>query len=131
MVLLCGDANSKALCTAEGHQIHGADVQDAHAHAKASGIKTHNETNSEHIEWACKVPGKEIKKGLVMEVAHSLQGHALSGKQWMKMIDKILIDNPSFTATTHGRLICKRTDLEETISIPQQVEDAGVALGHR
>ena len=26
-----------------------------------------------HIEWACKVPGKEIEKGHVMEILHFFQ----------------------------------------------------------
>ena len=31
-----------------------------------------------------------------MEVLHSLQGHPLSGKQWMKMIDEMSIDDLGF-----------------------------------
>ena len=30
-----------------------------------------------------------MQKGHVMDVLHSLQGHPLGGKQWMKMIDNI------------------------------------------
>ena len=67
------------LCAATGHQICGADVQDAHAHAKASGTKTRTQASDAHIEWAQEALGKETKKGSVLEVPHSLQRHLLSG----------------------------------------------------
>ena len=108
---------------AEGHQICGANVQDACAHAKAHGIKTHVQANDACIEWAQEVLGKDIQKGSVMEVLHSLQGHPLSGKQWMKMIDKIPINDISFSTTAHDRCIHKRTDSEGTILILRQVDD--------
>ena len=83
-----------ASCATEGHQICGADVQDACAHAKALGVKICMRADDACIEWACKVLGKETRKGFVMKVLHSLQeGHPRSGKQWMKMTDKILVDD--------------------------------------
>ena len=58
-----------------------------------------------------------------MEVLHSLHGHLLSGEQWMKMIDEILINDPGFSATTHDQCIHKRTDSCQTVSILRQVDD--------
>ena len=59
-----------------------------------------------------------------MEIPHSLQGHPLSGKQWMKMTDENSIDDSGFSTTAHSRCIaCKRTDLKGVILILQQVDD--------
>ena len=58
-----------------------------------------------------------------MEVLHSLQGCPLSGKQWMKMIDKISIDDLGFSTNTHDGCIHKRSDLEGTIFILRQADD--------
>ena len=87
-----------ALCATHGHWIHGADIQDACTHAKTSspGVKTHMRADNAHVEWACKVPGKDIKRGSVMEVMHSL----LSGEQLMDVMDKLLIDDLGFSTTT-------------------------------
>ena len=103
-----------ALCAAEYHQIHGADVQDACACAKASGVKTCMRANDACIEWTQEVLGKGIKKESVMEVSLSLQGHPLSGKQWMKMMDKIPIDDQGFSTTMLNRCVHKRTHSEGT-----------------
>ena len=75
------------------------------------------------IELAREVLKKEICSGSVMEVLHSLQEHPSSGKQWMKMIDKILIDDLGFSTTTHDQCVCKRTDSEGTVTIPRQDDD--------
>ena len=58
-----------------------------------------------------------------MEVLHSLQGHLLSGEQWMKMIEKISIDDSGFSITAHNWCIHKRTDAEVAILISRQVDD--------
>ena len=92
-----------ALCAAKGHPICGADVQDAHAHVKACGIETHIGADDAHMEWAREAPGKDIERGLAMEVLHSLQGCPLGDEQWMKMIDEISIDDLGFSATTHDQ----------------------------
>ena len=68
-------------CVAEGHQVHVADVQDVCAHAKAHGIKTHMRADNACVEWAQEVLGKEIKRGLTMEILHSFQGCPLRGEQ--------------------------------------------------
>ena len=99
---------SLALCAAEGCCVHGADVQDACAHDEACEIETHMQADDARVEWAWEVPGKDIKRGSVMEVLHSFQEHRLSGKQWMKMIDNVLIDDLGFSATTHDQCICKK-----------------------
>ena len=75
-----------AIAASEGHTVCGADVIDACAHVAATGIKTHLTCDDAHREWAREAPGKEIPKGHVMEVLNSLQGHPLSGRQWMRMI---------------------------------------------
>ena len=112
-----------ALCAAKGCRVHGADAQNACAHAKACGIKTHMRADDAHIEWACEVLRKEIRKESVMEVLQSHQGHVLSGEQWMKTIDKILDDDLGFSTTTHDGCICKRTNSEGFILISRQVDD--------
>ena len=61
-----------ALCAAESCCIHGADVQDTHAHGEAHGIKIPMMADDTCVEWACKVLGKETRKESVMEVLHSL-----------------------------------------------------------
>ena len=58
-----------------------------------------------------------------MEVLHSLKGHPSSGKQWMKMVEKMLIDDLGFSATTHDQCAHKRTDSDGTILILRQVDD--------
>ena len=98
-----------ASCAAKGHQTHGADIQDAHAHAKASRVKTCMRADDAQIEWAKEVLRKEIKRGSVMEALHSLQGHL------------------GFSTTTRDGCVCKRTDSEGTISILPQVDDHLIA----
>ena len=58
-----------------------------------------------------------------MEVLRSLQGHLLSGEQWMKMIDRISIDDSGFATTTCEQCMCKRTDSEGTVPILRQADD--------
>ena len=71
----------------------------------ATGIKTYISVDDAYSKWAREVLKKEIPKGSVMEVLHSLQGHPLSGKQWMKLIDDILLNKLGFKTTTHDRCI--------------------------
>ena len=112
-----------ALCAAKGHQIRSADSQNAHTHAEACGIETRIQADNACIEWAQEILQKDVRRGSVMKVSHSLQRHPLSGKLWMGMIDKILIDDLGFSTTTHDLCIHKRTDSEGTILIPREVDD--------
>ena len=60
----------------------------------------------------------------MMEVLHSPLGHPPSDcEQWMKMIDKISIDDPGFSRIPHNQCICRRTDSEGTVLILRQVDD--------
>ena len=64
--------------------------------------KPHTRADDAHdVEWAHEVLGKEMQKGSVMGVLHSLSGHPLSGKQWMKMTNETSIDDLGFSTTTH------------------------------
>ena len=112
-----------ALCAAKGHQIRSADSQNAHTHAEACGIETRIQADNACIEWAQEILQKDVRRGSVMKVSHSLQRHPLSGKLWMGMIDKILIDDLGFSTTAHDQCIHKRTDPEGTILILRQVDD--------
>ena len=49
-----------------------------------------------------------------MDVIHSLQGHLLSGKQWIMPINKISSDELGFKTTTHHRCVHTRTDAKGT-----------------
>ena len=66
-----------ASCAAEGHKVCGANVEDACAHSPAAGVKTHMTVDEACSEWFKETQGKDIKKGQVMEVLHSLQGHPI------------------------------------------------------
>ena len=113
-----------ALCAAEGHRMCGADVQCACAqHTKTHSVKTCMRADDALIKWAREVLGKEMRKGCVMAVLHSLQGHPPSGKQWMEMMDEISIDDPGFSTIAQDRCVCKRTNSEGTILILRQVLD--------
>ena len=59
-----------------------------------------------------------------MDVLHSLQGHPLGGKQWMKMIDNIPLDKLGFTTATHDRCTHKKVAKQgETVFSSRQVDD--------
>ena len=61
-----------------------------------------------------------------MEVLHSLQGHPLSGKQWMETTDETSIDDLEFSTTTHDGHVCKRGNLEGTALTLRQVDDSPI-----
>ena len=117
-----------AIASSEGSTVCGADVIDAHAHAAATGMKTHLTCDDAHREWAREALGKEIPKGNMMEVLDSLQGHPLSGRQWMCMIDDILLNKLGFHTTTHNRCIHKKvTKQGDTVFSSRQVDDILIA----
>ena len=90
-------------CASLGLRIFGADATDAHAHSQvdANAIKCYLAADNACINWAEKVSGKKAKKGQVLPIIHSLQGHPTSGRNWMHLIDKILIEKMGFRTTTH------------------------------
>ena len=97
---------------------------DAHAHAAATGMKTCLTCDDACREWAREAPGKEVPKGHVMEALDSLQGHALSGRQWMHVIDDILLNELGFHTTTCDRCTHEKvTENGKTVFLSRQVDD--------
>ena len=61
---------------------------------------------------------------MVLPVYHALQGHPESGKQWMNMIDNVLIKEMGFRTTTHDRCIYRRITSDGKIQLMlRQVDD--------
>ena len=93
-------------------KIFGADAIDAYAHSPAPDTKTYLSVNEAFKEWwneTCSSRSKPpITRKFVIPVQHCLQGHLESGKQWMRFIDNILINEMGFRTTTHDRKKLKR-----------------------
>ena len=83
-VLRCqqGDCLLPRMPATGGSWIFGADAQDAHARAKAHGVKARLRADDPHVRWAREVLRDEMRRGSVTDALHSLQGHPLSGEQW-------------------------------------------------
>lgn len=62
-----------------------------------------------------------------MPVQHSLQGHPESGKMWMRLIDKVLINGLEFTSTVHDRCIYRKIINGKLVLLLRQVDDFTIA----
>ena len=61
---------------------------------------------------------------MVLPVYHALQGHPESGKQWMHLIDNILLKKMGFHTTTHDRCIYRRVLKDGSVQLLlRQVDD--------
>ena len=89
-----------ALCALHGFKIYCADACDAFAHALAD-TTTYLAIDEACIDWSKKLLGKEVTKSQVLPIVHSLQGSPTSGRNWMHLVDSILIKDLGFTTTTH------------------------------
>ena len=87
-----------------GFIIYGGNARDSYAHSSAPN-DTYLAINDAYADWYFKKNGEHISKQMILPVNHALQGHLESGKMWMKIIDKILINQLGFRITTHDRCI--------------------------
>ena len=108
--------------------VHGADVIEPCAHAAATGIKTHLACDDAHRDLACKLPGNKVPKGNAIEVLQSSQGHPLLEKEWMKMVDDILVNELRFRSATHDGCTHKKVAKQgKTTFLLRQVDDSLIA----
>jgi hypothetical protein len=95
-----------ALCASQGLTIYGGDVTDAYAHSPSPELPTYLSIDDTYSDWYHMKFNKTLNRHWVLPIQHSLQGHPESGKMWMRMIDRILIEELGFTnTTTHDRCI--------------------------
>ena len=80
------------LSAANGLKIYGSDVKDAYAHSDKPIVATYLAIDDAYSDWYFKKHGREINRRWVLPVQHSLQGNPESEKNWMKLIDKVLLD---------------------------------------
>ena len=109
-------------------KIFGADAIDAYAHSPAPDTKTYLSVDEAYEEWwneTCSSRSKPpITRKFVIPVQHCLQGHPESGKQWMRFIDNILINEMGFRTTTHDRCIYRKLMADgEPVYCLRQVDD--------
>ena len=109
-------------------KIFGADAIDAYAHSPAPDTKTYLSVDKAYEEWwneTCSSRSKPpITRKFVIPVQHCLQGHPESGKQWMRFIDNILINEIGFKTTTHDRCIYRKVMADgEPVYCLRQVDD--------
>ena len=110
------------LCADMGLTIYGGNATDAYAHSPAPN-DTYLAIDDAYADWYYKKKGEHISKQMVLPVHHALQGHPESGKMWMKMIDKILINQLGFRTTTHDRCIYIRERDGQVQLLLRQIDD--------
>lgn len=105
--------------------MHGTDAQDAHGYSRTDeqAVKCYLAADEACINWADEALGKKVTKGQSLPITHSLQGHPTSGRNWMHLIDKILIDEMGFKTTTHNRCIQVRGEGDNLALLLRQVDD--------
>ena len=115
------------LCAHECLKIYGCDIKDAYAHSPAPMIDTYLTVDNAYSSWYREKFNKSINPRHVLPVKHSLQGHPKSGKMYMKMINKILLQNLGFVSTTHDRCIYKKKINGKLVLVLRQVDDILIA----
>jgi hypothetical protein len=86
-------------------------------------VPTYLSIDDAYADWYQKKFSKILNPRWVLPIQHSLQGHPASGKMWMRMIDRILIEDIGFTTTTHDRCIYTKQIDGKTILVLRQVDD--------
>ena len=111
------------MCADLGLIIYGSDATDAYAHLLAPNA-TILSIDDAYATWYENKFNKKIDRRMVLPVYHALQGHPESGKQWMHMIDSILINKMGFHTTTHDRCIYRRVLKNGSVQLLlRQVDD--------
>ena len=111
------------MCADLGLVIYGGDATDAYAHSPAPSA-TFLSIDDAYATWYKNKFNKKIDRRMVLPVYHALQGHPESGKQWMHMIDSILINKMGFHTTTHDRCIYRRVLKNGSVQLLlRQVDD--------
>ena len=96
------------LAAANGLKIYGSNVKGAHAHSDKPIVATYLAIDDACFKWYFKKHGREINQRWVLPVQHLLQGHPESGKMWMKLIDKVLLDQLGCISIIHDRCIYRK-----------------------
>ena len=99
-----------------GLMVYGGDATDAYAYSPAPN-DTYLLINAAYADWYENKYKKKLDRRQVLPVKHALQGHPESGKQWMRMIDNILIAKMGFQTTTHDRCIYRRVLSDGSIQL--------------
>lgn len=92
------------MCANLGLVIYRVDATDTYEHSPAPNA-TCLSIDKAYADWYETKFKKGIDQRMVLPVYHAIQGHPDSGKQWMYMIDKILIKKIGFQTTNHNRCI--------------------------
>jgi hypothetical protein len=112
-----------ALCASQGLTIYGGGVTDAYAHSPSPEVHTYLSIDDAYADWYQKKSNKILNHRLVLSIQHSLQGHPESGKIWMIIIDRILIEDIGVSTTTHDRCIYTKQIDGKTILMLGQVDN--------
>ena len=77
------------LCATNNLKNYGADVVDAYSHSPAESV-TYLRVDDAYTDWYYSWFGKRIDRSKVLPIRNSLQGIPTSGRNWMKVIDRVL-----------------------------------------
>jgi hypothetical protein len=106
----------------------GCDVGNAFAEAPAPSQPFYMYIDEQFRDWWENCLGREpIPRGYVLKVNKALQGHPEAPRLWHKHIDKILIQELGFTATTHETCLYHKKIDGDIILLLRQVDDFSIA----